>query len=109
MHTPAQQLEAIAERLAAESEDITTGKMMSSPGIRYRNKVFAFADREAMVFRFGRDFDLGALGIYDYHLKISVIQQLPCSARGVTASRRRSLRKRRLLRRAICLYSLGML
>jgi hypothetical protein len=68
MHTPTQQLEVIAERLAEESEDITTGKMMSSPGIRYKNKVFAFAYREGMVFRFGRGFDLGALGIHDYQL-----------------------------------------
>ena len=68
MQTPAQQLEAMAERLAEESEDNTTGKMMSSHGIRYKNKVFAFAYREAMVFRFGRGFDPGALGIHDYKL-----------------------------------------
>ena len=68
MDTPELHFQAIAEKLAAESPLVTTGKMMSSPGIRYKNKVFAFYYHEAMVFRLGRDFDPSAAGIHDYRL-----------------------------------------
>ena len=33
------------------------GKMMSSPGIKYKNKVFAFFYNEEMVFRLGKKYD----------------------------------------------------
>ena len=68
MTTPEQQFAAIAEQLAAENQDITTGKMMSSPGIRYRNKVIAFFYHEAMVFKLGRAFDAEQFGLHDYQL-----------------------------------------
>jgi hypothetical protein len=68
MDTPQLQFQAIAEKLAAESQAITVGKMMSSPGIRYDNKVFAFFYKEGMVFRFGRGFDPATMGIHDYQL-----------------------------------------
>jgi hypothetical protein len=68
MNTPEQQFLAIAAQLAAESQEITTGKMMSSPGIRYRNKVLAFFYRETMVFKLGRAFDPGSYGLHDYQL-----------------------------------------
>ena len=68
MDTPELHLQAIAEKLAAESPSVTTGKMMSSPGIRYKNKVFAFFYKAGMVFRLGRDFDPKAVGIHDYRL-----------------------------------------
>jgi hypothetical protein len=68
MSTADQQFSAIAEQLAAESQEITTGKMMSSPGIRYRNKVIAFFYHEAMVFKLGRAFDPGTFGLHDYQL-----------------------------------------
>ena len=68
MDTPQQQFHAIADKLAAESQAITVGKMMSSPGIRYQNKVFAFFYKGGMVFRFGRGFDPATVGIHDYQL-----------------------------------------
>lgn len=68
MNTPEQHFAAIAEQLATESQEITTGKMMSSPGIRYRNKVIAFLYHETMVFKLGRDFDAGAFGLHEYQL-----------------------------------------
>jgi len=42
--------------------------MMSSPGIRYRNKVIAFFYHEAMVFKLGRTFEPGTFGLHDYQL-----------------------------------------
>jgi hypothetical protein len=68
MNTPEQQFAAIAEQFATENQEITTGKMMSSPGIRYRNKVIAFFYREAMVFKLGREFDPERYGLHDYQL-----------------------------------------
>ena len=68
MNTPEQEFWAIAEKLAAENQAVTTGKMMSSPGIRYKNKVFAFYYHEGMVFRLGRDVDPTTMGIPDYRL-----------------------------------------
>jgi hypothetical protein len=68
MDTSERHFQAIAEKLAAECQDVITGKMMSSPGIRYHNKVFAFYYKDDMVFRLGRDFDPKTVGIHDYCL-----------------------------------------
>ena len=48
---------SIIEKLSGEYEDVSRGKMMSSPAITCKNKVFAFYHREEMIFRLGRDFD----------------------------------------------------
>ena len=66
--TPERRFQAIAARLAAESQDIITAKMMSSPGIRYKEKVFAFFYQGGMVFKLGREFDPATLGLHDYRL-----------------------------------------
>jgi hypothetical protein len=68
MHTAEKQFQLIAEKLCAEDGSVTTGKMMSSPGIRYQDKVFAFYYRETMVFRLGRAFDPTTIGVHDYQL-----------------------------------------
>jgi hypothetical protein len=68
MDTPELLFQAIAEKLAAESPSVTPGTMMSSPGIRYNDKVFAFFYKDGMVFRLGRDFDPKTVGIDDYRL-----------------------------------------
>ncbi len=39
------------------------GKMMSSPGITYKNKVIAFYHKDEIVFRVGKEADLAKLGI----------------------------------------------
>lgn len=60
------QFEAIGEGLIEKHENITFGKMMSSPAITYKGKVFAFYHNEEMVFRLGRDFDIHAHDIHEY-------------------------------------------
>ncbi|MEL6524257.1 MAG: hypothetical protein AAFQ07_00975 [Chloroflexota bacterium] len=46
---------------------VSTGKMMRSEAITYKDKVFAFYGRaEMMCFKLGRDFDHEAHGITDY-------------------------------------------
>ena len=53
----------IASMLSGEDKNILTGNMMSSPGIKYKNKVIAFYHRDEMVFWVGKDADLVKLGI----------------------------------------------
>ena len=46
----------IADSLSKDHH-ITKGKMMSAPGIKYKNKIFAFYYNKEMIFRLGSDFD----------------------------------------------------
>lgn len=59
---------SIAERLIHENTAVALGKMMSSPGIQYQGKVFAFYYAGRMVFKLGRDFQPESLGIRQYSL-----------------------------------------
>mgnify|MGYP002864013020 CR=1 FL=1 len=63
-----QRFRSIAALLAAENKDIAPGKMMSSPAIKYRGKVFAFYYGNKMVFRLGRDFRPETFGINQYSI-----------------------------------------
>jgi hypothetical protein len=42
--------------------------MMSSPGIRYQDKFFAFYYKKSIVLRLGRDFKPESVGITNYSL-----------------------------------------
>lgn len=68
MDSSQEKFELIAEKLSAETETVQRGKMMSSPGITYRGKVFAFYYKEQMVFRLGKGYDLEADGITKFSL-----------------------------------------
>ena len=59
---------SISRKLVAEDGDITSGKMMSSPGIKFKNKVFVFYYKNEMTFRLGKDFILDSEGIKDFRL-----------------------------------------
>jgi len=59
---------SIVEALAKENSGVTFGKMMSSPGIKYRDKVFAFYPKNIMVFKLGRNFKPEVFGIQHYGL-----------------------------------------
>lgn len=56
----------VAEALASEDSHVTWGKMMSSPGIRYKDKFFAFYYDKTLVLRFGREFKPENVGITNY-------------------------------------------
>ena len=47
-------------------EDVAPGKMMSSPALQYRGKVFAFFHQEAMTFKLGKNFDPDAYGLREW-------------------------------------------
>ena len=59
---------AIADALAAEHKQVTRGKMMSSPGIRYKDKNFAFFHKGQMVFKLGRETDPETLNVSSYSI-----------------------------------------
>ena len=60
--------EAILETLSNENDDVIAGKMMSSDGIKYKAKVFAFFHKEQMVFKLGREFEPETHGINNFSI-----------------------------------------
>ena len=60
--------EEIADKLSKEHKNVAKGKMMSSPGVRYGNKFFAFYYNKEMVFRLGKDAEPEKLGVKEFKL-----------------------------------------
>jgi hypothetical protein len=58
----------IAQKFESDNENVHLGPMMSSPGIRYLNKVFAFYHDRKMVFKLGREFNPQTQGIKDFSI-----------------------------------------
>ncbi|MEO1258789.1 MAG: hypothetical protein AAFZ15_08320 [Bacteroidota bacterium] len=54
---------AIVKNMESKHEDVHLGKMMSSPGLKVNNKVFAFYHKETMGFRLGKKFDAPNFGL----------------------------------------------
>lgn len=63
MNTNEQIFDSILDKLASQNEGVVEGKMMSSRGIKYGKKVFAFFDNESMGFRMGPSFDPDEYGL----------------------------------------------
>ena len=66
MNQPYEVFNAISSRLSSKYPDVTIGKMMSSPGLKFRNKVFAFYHNESMGFRLGPNFDPQKFGLKNF-------------------------------------------
>ena len=56
----------IVEKMASENKNVEAGKMMSSPGIKYKNKVFAFYYDKQMGFKLGKEFNPDEFKLKDY-------------------------------------------
>ena len=58
----------ICDALLANDENITHGKMMTAPGLKYKNKVFTFFYKNTMTFKLGKEFNPEKNGIerWDY-------------------------------------------
>ena len=54
--------------MIAEYASVNPGKMMSSPAIRYKTKVFAFYHNYEMIFRMGKDFDPSIFKLEEYSI-----------------------------------------
>lgn len=63
MNQPSEIFKVITEKYCKFDSDVQVGKMMHSPGLKYRNHVFAFYYKESMGFRLGADFDPVKFGI----------------------------------------------
>lgn len=62
--TPAElQFNRIVDEMTEQLPDVSAGPMMSSPGIKYKGKVFAFFMKDEMGFRLGKETDPNELGI----------------------------------------------
>ncbi len=57
MNQPEQLFQSSTHHLGARDPDVHAGKMMSSPGLKYTDKVFAFFYKNEMGFRLGPDFN----------------------------------------------------
>jgi len=53
----------IAEKLSKKHRLVKTGKMMSSPGISYKKKFFAFYYKKEITLKLGKDFEPKSYGI----------------------------------------------
>lgn len=60
--------EQIAESLSRKYKDVHTGKMMSSPGMRFKNKFFAFYYNKDAVFRLGKEAQPEEMGVEKFKL-----------------------------------------
>lgn len=54
---------SLVNKLSSADDDVFLGKMMSSPGIKYKDKVFAFFNKDAMGFRLDTEFDIKKFGV----------------------------------------------
>lgn len=53
----------IAQKLSKVKRLVQIGKMMSSPGVRYKNKFFAFYYKKEITLKLGKDFEPKSYGI----------------------------------------------
>ena len=56
----------IISNLSLNNRHVSEGNMMSSPGIRYKTKVFAFYHKKSMIFKLGKGYDIAGIGIKEY-------------------------------------------
>ena len=63
MENPEVQFMALVNKFSALEPDISLGKMMHSPGLKYKDKVFAFCHKNEMGFRLGPKFDPQKFGL----------------------------------------------
>ena len=57
MATDKEKFDEIVDNFCALNKDVHLGKMMSSPGLKCNDKVFAFYSNGSMGFRLGPEFD----------------------------------------------------
>ena len=62
MSQPQELFNSIVEKLSRDP-DVHLGKMMSAPGLKFNDKVFAFFNNGTMGFRLGTNFSPDKMGI----------------------------------------------
>ncbi len=66
MTTAEEKYQVICDQLIGDRIDVSEGKMMTAPGLKYKTKVFVFFYNDMMVFRVGKDFIPEDYGIVHY-------------------------------------------
>lgn len=56
----------IVDKLSKQEQFVKSGRMMSSPGLNYKKKFFAFYYKKEIVLKLGKDFDPKIVGIKKY-------------------------------------------
>lgn len=63
-HMEFEEFEKIRDSFCTTDKAVTKGKMMSSPALHFKNKVFAFFSRKnTMVFKLGKNYPLNELEV----------------------------------------------
>ncbi len=57
-----EEFQSLVIKFSALDQEVHSAKMMSSPGLKFKDKVFAFYHKEAMGFRLGPNFDPEKMG-----------------------------------------------
>lgn len=57
------QFMTLVSKFSSSHPDVILGKMMSAPGLKYRDKVFAFYHKQEMGFRLGPKFEPMKFGL----------------------------------------------
>jgi len=63
MNQSEKQFELLVAKYSSIDADVHPGKMMSSPGLKFKDKVFAFYHKETMGFRLGPNFNPEKMGL----------------------------------------------
>jgi hypothetical protein len=58
----------IVDEMVNEYHSLNLGKMMSSPALRYKSRVFAFYHKNEMIFKLGREFDPETFKLKEYSI-----------------------------------------
>lgn len=74
--TPEEKFKSVANSLE-QHQGVSLGKMMSSPGIQYNGKNFAFFYRDEMVFKMGREWQPEEDGIREWNNLAPFKQKAP--------------------------------
>lgn len=63
MSQPEKLFDTLVTKYSSVDPDVHLGKMMSSPGLKFKDKVFSFYHKETMGFRLGPNFDPEKMGV----------------------------------------------
>jgi len=58
----------IVDEMVDEHDSVNLGKMMSSPALRYKSRIFAFYYNNEMIFRLGKEFNLETFRLREYSI-----------------------------------------
>lgn len=58
--SPKKKWEIIAQKLTRKNKDVSSGKMMSAPGLKFKDKTFLYYWKEELGCKLGKNYDIEA-------------------------------------------------